>query len=270
MTNSHPHSSLLGVLITIILLGIALSQLSEALHSIPSVIYLLHLGVGSPSALTLVDSRIIPSTTISIVILANLPQTVYSLVYLSYNAILTRMFLSLEWSKYSAKYSGLRTSWALGQQRSTFLLQLPYHYAIPFVVLSLLLHWMISSSLFFVKARVFVHGVEQVYSGGGNRGNKTFETLGYSPIAIIACIFLAVVMMAAVLGHARRKYRPGMPFAAACSAAISAACHAEHGDVVFDKMVKWGLVNEAGDVDVEHCTFGVTDVHGLEDGRSYA
>jgi hypothetical protein len=178
------------------------------------------------------------------------------------------MFASLEWSKYSTKYAGLRTSWAQGQQRSTLLLQLPYHYAIPFMVLSLLLHWMISSSLFFVKARVFVHGVEQVYTGGDNRGNKTFETLGYSPIAIIVSMFLAAVMMAAVLGHARRRYRPGMPFAAACSAAISAACHAEHGDAIFDKVVKWGVVNETGDVG--HCTFGVADVHGLEKGKLYA
>jgi hypothetical protein len=73
-------------------------------------------------------------------ILASLPQTVYSLLYLSYNPILTRIFISHEWSTYPTDYSGLRTSWVVGQQRSTYFLQLPYHYTIPFMTLSLLLH----------------------------------------------------------------------------------------------------------------------------------
>jgi hypothetical protein len=127
---------------------------------------------------------------------------------------------------------------------------------------------MILSVLFFVNTRLFIHGVEQHYTGGVDRGNKTFESLGYSLVAVITSMVLAAMMMVAVLGHAGRRYTLGMPLDAACSAAISAARDAENGDLVLDRKARWGVVSETEGVG--HCSFGMAVVIGLEKGKSYA
>jgi hypothetical protein len=264
------HRTLLGIIVTGLLLIFVRAQLYGAFDSsAPTLSQYWRFGIGSTDVLTLVDVGHIPRGTLPLIILANLPQAIYSLLYLSYNAALTRMFASREWSFYASKpKAGLRTSWAVGQQRSTYFLQLPLRYAIPFMTLSLVLHWMISQSLFYVAVRVLVHGVERPYTGGKDRGNQSFETLGYSPIAIIMSMITAAVMMVAVVGHAGRKYAPGMPFLAASSAAISAACHSEDGAEIYDKAVKWGVVGVREGVG--HCTFGEGEVGELVKGEQYA
>lgn len=70
------------------------------------------------------------------------------------NSVWTSMTLAAEWNSYSVDRKGLRVSTYLqGHQRSTYFLSLPYRYALPLIVSSGLLHWLISQSLYVVIIR---------------------------------------------------------------------------------------------------------------------
>ncbi|KAK3348534.1 hypothetical protein B0H65DRAFT_508402 [Neurospora tetraspora] len=142
------------------------------------------------------------------VLLANTPQIFLSLTYLFFNNILTKMTL--------------RTSQPRGSQRSTFFLSLPYRYALPFVVVSGVMHWLISQCLYFTE-------VDFIDLDGTtlDKSNPTTTTLGYSTWAMFWVIVLGTLSWVAILGSAVfGKYPAGMPIMGSCSAVIAAACHA--------------------------------------------
>src|SRR4051812_48408073 len=62
---------------------------------------------------------------ISNAIVANLPQVVLSLIYLTYMGIMTSMFLAEDWSRFAFKPQTLMVSTASGKQRGTWLLGAP-------------------------------------------------------------------------------------------------------------------------------------------------
>lgn len=85
---------------------------------------------------------------IFVVLFVNLPQVICSLIYFSYNYLLTVMLLSQEWSRFYLVKKPLRVSKPIGEQRSTYFLSLPYRYGVPLIIASSTLHWLISQSLF--------------------------------------------------------------------------------------------------------------------------
>jgi hypothetical protein len=89
------------------------------------------------------------------VLLANLPQLVFSCLYLLYNGLFTSMCLAHEYSSYSVCRKALRVTSPRGVQRSTHWLHLPYTYSVPLLAASSLLHWSISQSIFFVGIDVY-------------------------------------------------------------------------------------------------------------------
>lgn len=82
------------------------------------------------------------------VLTANLPQLLLSFSYFVYNSLYTRLCVEKEWDSYSLAYRTLRVTSPKGQQRSTYRLQLPYRYSIPLIVISILLHWLVSNALY--------------------------------------------------------------------------------------------------------------------------
>ncbi|TKA68236.1 hypothetical protein B0A55_10035 [Friedmanniomyces simplex] len=111
------------------------------------------LGFGTvDSRATIVDS--LPKSNgaglAAAVLVANLPQVICSLLYFAYNALLTSMLLSYEYSQYGVggRRKALRVSSPKGQKRSKYFLHLPYTYSVPLIAISTLLHWLISQSLF--------------------------------------------------------------------------------------------------------------------------
>jgi hypothetical protein len=50
-----------------------------------------------------------------------------------------------------------------GAQRSTYFLQLPYRYAIPLLIVSSAMHWMVSQSLFLVTVLRYQPGGTPLY-----------------------------------------------------------------------------------------------------------
>jgi hypothetical protein len=78
-----------------------------------------------------------------------------------------------------------------GQQRLRYFLQLPYRFSIPLIIISILMHWVLSQSLFLVV--------------GDKREDETsdleweFATVGYSPIAIMFAVITSLFMVAWVV-----------------------------------------------------------------------
>ena len=176
------------------------------------------------------------ANTIAFMFLANIPQGLISISFLTYNSILTCMLMEKEWNDYAHERKPLRVSLPTGQQRSTYYLQLPYSYAVPLITASGLMHWLVSQSIFLAR-------VEAYDSFGQRKPENDVTTCGYSCIAIIFTIILGSVMLVTLMILSRRKYRHGMPFAGHCSAVLSAACHPPPAD---DKAaassLMWGVV----------------------------
>ena len=86
------------------------------------------LGFGSVNANSVVG--IAPTGLIATTLFANLPQGILSFLYLTYNGLFTCMLGSYEWSRFSRFRKALRVTAPVGNQRSTYYLQLPYTYAI--------------------------------------------------------------------------------------------------------------------------------------------
>jgi hypothetical protein len=217
--------------------------------------------------------RNFPDSLVLKVVLANLPQLVFSLLYFSYNALLTAMLMGYEWVSYAHKRKGLRVSHQpKGAQRCTYFLQLPYRFSIPLLLLSALLHWLVSQSLFLMSI--------DFYDSLGRPGDNDpyndkffgYQTVGFSPPAIIAVLVCGGLMTISivVLGHI--PYRRGMPVAGSSSMAISAACHftaedgANEGSTASSEQLQWGVVARA-DNGPGHCAFSPRLVEAPVKGR---
>ena len=87
-------------------------------------------------------------------LIANSPQIILSWVYFSYNGLLTLLAMAREWESYMLHRKGLRVSDApQGKQRATYFPQLPYTLAIPFMLISGFLHWIVSQSFFLLSVQ---------------------------------------------------------------------------------------------------------------------
>jgi len=147
------------------------------------------------------------------------------------------MSFSKEWNDYALHRRPLRVTSPRGSQRSTYFLSLPYHYLIPIVVTSIATHWILSQSLFLVAIDVFDE------YGNFDRA-ESILTCGFSTIALIFLIGIGWLVLVSGVGMGLRRYRGGMPLAGSCSAAISAACHAENGEPEVALVgVKWGVTS---------------------------
>lgn len=204
-------------------------------------------------------------------LLANTPQIIVSYIYLAYNGLFTSMLSNAIWVGYSVRRKGLRVAWPRGQQRARGFLQLPYSYAVPIMVASTLLHWLISQSLFLV--RIYIYNYD-----GTHKSDNLISATGYSPYAIVFALSMGGAMLvAALLLGFLRTYPATMPLAACCSASIAAACQPRE-DMAKDGLtlekLQWGVVDGGMSVDdhdpIEHACFSTKEVTPLVAGRTYA
>ena len=197
------------------------------------------------------------------ILIANSPQVLLSFLFLTYNGLFTCMLLGHEWSGYAHVRKPLRVTSPAGSQRSTYRLQLPYKYGIPLLVLSGTLHWLVSQSIFLARIDWYDN---DVVPGPDLDFNDT--RLGYSCIAIITVIALGGVIVIIGILHGFRRYKPGIPLAASCSAAISAACHRPNEDVDAPyKPVMWGAIKSKSPIG--HCCFTSFEVTKPVKGQKY-
>ncbi|KAL8645139.1 MAG: hypothetical protein Q9226_007434 [Calogaya cf. arnoldii] len=222
------------------------------------------LGYGTVTFQSLVADNAFPTNggLLLPIFVANFPQILLSFLYLAYNDLFTSMLLCREWINYSKHRKPLRVTKPRGEQRSTYSLQLPYSYGIPLVIISGILHWLVSQSIFLARITVF---------DSLDRDDKRYSvsTCGYSCIAIIAVIFVSSIALLAGNSIGFRKYPSGMPMAGSNSAAISAACHAPPEDVDASVLpVMWGVVSMEDNTG--HCCFTSLDVTPPIVGECYA
>ncbi|XHG03465.1 hypothetical protein AWENTII_006769 [Aspergillus wentii] len=219
-------------------------------------------GIGTVNSQTIIKSDWFPTTLLPVTLIVNTPQTIFSLIYFTINAMFSIMVLSAEWNDYALHRKGLRVSTApKGSQRDTYFLSLPYRYALPLLVLSTLLHWLISQSLFLVNV--------EMYDATLTR-DPQFDIIscGYSPPAIVICLSVSGVLIAYLVGMGCRRFKSGMPIAGSCSAAISATCY-------YIRASQWKLFLSNGGVvpfyggEVGHCAFSSVEVETPKDGHIY-
>ncbi|CAO2648437.1 Nn.00g077040.m01.CDS01 [Neocucurbitaria sp. VM-36] len=189
-------------------------------------------------------------STISMAFLANIPQIFLAAVWLVYMGIMTSMFLAADWSVFGTKGQTLIVSSPRGDQRGTWLLSAPLVYGIPLLVLQVILHWLVSQSIFVISLSVYNP------DGSLNQSNPKFLNCGYSPIAIIFTVIASVLLMLSVIALAFRRFPQGAPpVVATCSAAISAACHIPIGMQKHDLSyapLRWGQCGQP-QYGVGHC-----------------
>ncbi|KAL9044336.1 MAG: hypothetical protein Q9214_002519 [Letrouitia sp. 1 TL-2023] len=194
------------------------------------------------------------------VVLANLPQTVISYIYVLFNWLYTSMYSGYEWAKYAEHRRALRVTSPVGKQRSTYYLQLPYRYSIPLLVLSSILAWLASQSFFVVQIHILEHGTQSI---------QLISSCGYSPGAIVLAIIVGTLIFLGAIIIGSQKYPTGMPLTATCSAGISAACHAPTDDVDASVLpVQWGVVSVKDGIG--HCAFSSKVVAPPIPGHIYA
>ncbi|KAH8812621.1 hypothetical protein F5884DRAFT_820450 [Xylogone sp. PMI_703] len=149
------------------------------------------------------------------ILFANSWQLLLSFIYIFYNNILTRQLVADECP--------------VGLQRSSYTLSLPLTYSVPLLVLFILIHWLISQSVFVVQTIVFGPGANAVRI-------PKYDTshIGYSTLGIALSITLAgVLILLLIINSFVRKYPNaprGFPSMAVNSAAISAVCHPPKDD----------------------------------------
>jgi hypothetical protein len=242
---------------------------------------LLALGLGTLSSKTFIQAGNLGSGwgyLVSNVVLANCPQVAMSMLYFFYNGLFTSISLATEWDGYARHRKGLRVSTSpVGAQRSTYFLQLPYRYSTPLVVVSGVMHWLISQSIFLIFVEIYEASVENDSNDRGTAGKASarvpvtdYTTCGWSPAGVFSVIVVGVAMVLFLLVLGSRRLGSDMPVAGSCSAAISAACH----PVPYDKMaavepLQWGVTNEEGD-EKGHCSFSSGKVGAPRKGVLYS
>lgn len=245
------------------------------------------LGFGETTDQTIIRSNFLYHNNVAgNVILANLPHLIFSVMYFQWNAIFTSISMGKEWNDFSQRRAALRVSdKPQGVQCSRYFLQLPYQFGTPLIAISILLHWLLSQSMFVVA----VEGRDET-----DAISKGFITCGYSPIAIMAVLLASLSIPISVVVASWRRLPGLMPVTGSCSLAIAAACHHPDGGAHPSAalgLVKWGVMidwekkqsqDENGQGEQErpgplepivlhgHCGFSIDNVDEPVEGQIYA
>jgi hypothetical protein len=221
-------------------------------------------GFGAITPETMIVTRLPTTGTqglLANVLVANMPQLIFSCLYLLYNGMFTSMCLANEYSNYSIHRKPLRVTSPRGDQRSTHWLHLPYIYSIPLLIASAVLHWSISQSIFFVGVDTYRDAELQ----------ESIFGLGFSVQPIVVDIALGSLMLFVLVGMGFHKLRGKVPLANSNSLAISAACHRPEEDKnAAVKGVMWGEVLTGSDGESGHCSFTSMEVTAPVEGKLYA
>lgn len=209
------------------------------------------------------------NSIIANVVRSNALQLYGSALYFLFNGIITSMALADEWSRYGVRRRGLRVSSnPQGSQRSTYFLSLPYRWSVPLLVVSGLLHWLLSQCLYFVSVEVWGYQSSGTDLTRIRIPSKDFITTGISkhPVyGIMALLSLMTILV--IFVFTRFGFRSEMPIAGSCSAAIAAACHPglSEPDDTSSRPLLWGTVEKSGAV--VHCSFSCRTVGRPDDGQ---
>ena len=137
-------------------------------------------------------------------LIANIPQLILSLLFLTHNGLDTCMLLAEEWNGYPHQRKPLGVTNPTGDQRSKYRLQLPYRYSIPLMITSTLLHWLVSESLFLARVNLYTR------TGQADPSNS-FSIVAYSCIPTLITIIIGGIVVFVGLFNGFRRHKPGTP-----------------------------------------------------------
>lgn len=164
------------------------------------------------------------------------------------------MLVANEWNSFIQKRKLLRLSAPRGIQQSSYFLSLPYRFAVPLLIASGTIHWLISQSFFVIQSVGVAYGTDFYRYPAYDS-----SIVGYTNIGIIYALSAFSIMTGTIimLGWCNR-YQPRkqdekkqetgaqsytMPLVSTCSAAISAACHRPEEDSESHLLpVRWGFL----------------------------
>lgn len=164
------------------------------------------------------------------VIIANLPQLPLMVIYYLYTDMFTRMLTAHSWAGFSRKAKGLRVASPRGAQRGTYFLGMPLRYGIPFLALSVVLHWTTAQTIFPVAVAVVTSdntlllpgvGRDQYGMGAGITGP------GFSLSAAIVTSVLLLLLLCSTVGLGFRRFDTDAPIVGCSSLDLSAAARPE-------------------------------------------
>lgn len=97
--------------------------------------------------------------------------------------------MAKEWAAISTRYKALRVTNPMGQQSSTYFLQLPYRYSVPLLIISILLHWILSGCIYLLvmQGRYFAS-----FSSEGPFDSVT--ALGFSTKSLFTLMTLSIAL----------------------------------------------------------------------------
>lgn len=175
------------------------------------------------------------------------------------------MLAAAEYSSYGVDRKPLRVTWPVkgSHQRSTYWLSVPYQYGIPIMVLYMILHWLVSESIYYVLLIP--------YDGDQRVWEKRTSCLGLTALPMLLAVVVGFLMIFLLVALAFRRFKSTMPLAGSCSAAISAACHppkddctdtAALGELMWGETglpPDWDIDQSDGDDQKGHCSFTSLD-----------
>lgn len=210
---------------------------------------------------------------LSEILFANGYQLMVSFLYIFYNNIITRQLVAAEWIRF-LKPEGkkpLRVSSPVGMQRSSYMLSLPMSYSVPLMLAFMLLHWLISQSVFIIQTTALAPGPDTY-----RLPNYDSSAVGYSVLGtILSTATGAVLVLGLIVNAVVRKFKdvPSEFLAMGTnSAAISAVCHPPPDDKdtrLFP--LNMGVISTDGsEKTTPRLTFSTfVDIQEPEDGEEY-
>lgn len=180
----------------------------------------------------------LPKRMLDSVVVANIPQLLITMSYYGYNNLMTTMLAAAEYDSYGVSSKSLRVTWPEkdSQQKSTYWFSIPYQYAVPILVLYVVLHWLVSQSTFYVLRIPYTPQGEAVWS-------DSISSLGFSPLLIFCALLIGSFIICLLILLSLKRFKSNMPLAGSCSTVICAACHPpkyESPDFIALGLVKWG------------------------------
>ncbi|KAI2625580.1 hypothetical protein GGR54DRAFT_629151 [Hypoxylon sp. NC1633] len=170
------------------------------------------------------------------VLLANSPQLLLSFCYLAYNNLFTRLQMAREWSLFSQGYQSLRVTDPKGDQYSTYRLQLPYKYSVPLIGLSILLHWLLSNTIYLFVSTGGYFGTDYFHQPTQPDTSLPLNTavaVGYSGYSLLALLVVSCVLVLIPIALSLKKL-PSHNIIGSNSLALSAACHVSRLSCAFE------------------------------------
>ena len=205
---------------------------------------------------------------VKVVLLANISQFALSILYIAFNNVITSQSVAHEWFRYFHHKRLLRVSSPVGIQKSSYFLSLPWRVGVPLMLLFMLIHWLLSQSVFVIQTTGYGPGPDGPLVKGHNA-----TRIGFSLMGILFTVSLGTIMCLVLIGNSFRSFKDipsSMPRMATNSAVISACCHppAEDSEAYLFP-VQFGAVQDDGQLRPTLTFSSDVQMECPEDGMEY-